>query len=50
MVWDFPGHPVVKTPSMLPMQRTQVQIQVWELRSYILCGLAKRFSLKNDYG
>ena len=43
MFGDFPGHPVVKT-LCFQCRGTQVQIQVWELRSYMLCGSAKRFS------
>ena len=38
---DFPGSPVVKVLSTLPMQGTQVQSLVGELRSYLLRGVDK---------
>ena len=37
---EFPGGPVVKAE--LPLQGTWVQFLVSELRSHMLCGMAKR--------
>ena len=39
---DFPGSPVVKVLSTLPMQGTQVQSLVGELGSYLLRGMDKK--------
>ena len=38
LIGDFPGGPVVKTP----LQRVQVQSLIGELRSCMLCGVAKK--------
>ena len=37
-LWDFTGSPMGKTP----MQGAQVQPLIEELRSYMLCGPAKK--------
>ena len=42
---DFPGTPVVGT--LLPLQGVWVQSLVGELRSHMLCGVAKKFKNKN---
>ena len=39
-VWDFAGGPVVRTP--LPLQGAWVQSLVGELKSLMLCGVAKK--------
>ena len=44
-VWDFAGGPVVKTP--LPLQGAWVQSLVGELKSLLLCGVAKKKKKQN---
>ena len=44
---DFPDSPVVKTVE-LPMRGAQVWSLVRELRSHMLCGVAKKLKTKQN--